>query len=166
MTLLPPHEIVVYRNADSLPSEAEEMFAKQLADSRRPLPEDRWDRDQWCFALTCATTSSGHILGGVHLDIGPVGGEGPLAKEKLAYLERTLVRPEYRRCGLATRLLREAIRMARAAGCLYIRCSNNWDNEAERRLFLKCGFALVDINEEDDEPCYLAVRPLPSMEAL
>ncbi len=160
MTSLPQHEIVVYRDADILPPEAEEMFAAQLADSRRRLAEDRWDREQWCFALTCAVTSGGHLLGGVHLDLGPIGGEGPLARWKLVYLERTLVRPEYRRCGLATRLLREAIQIGREAGCLYIRCSNDWDNEAERRLFLKCGFALVDINAEDEEPCYLAVRPL------
>jgi ribosomal protein S18 acetylase RimI-like enzyme len=112
-------------------------------------------------------TSDGHVLGGVHLDIGPIGGEGPLAKRKLAYLERTLVRPEYRRCGLATRLLREAMRAGREAGCLYIRCSNDWDNEAERRLFLKCGFALVDLNgETDQEPCYFAVRPLQRVEEL
>jgi GNAT superfamily N-acetyltransferase len=167
MRSLPRHEIVVYHNADTLPQEAQEMFAAQLADSRRPLPEDRWDRDQWCFALTCAVTSDGHVLGGVHLDIGPIGGEGPLAKRKLAYLERTPVRPEYRRCGLATRLLREAMRAGREAGCLYIRCSNDWDNEAERRLFLKCGFALVDLNgETDQEPCYFAVRPLQRVEEL
>ena len=111
MRSLPQDEIVVYRNADALPPEAEEMFAGQRADSRHPLPEDWWDRDQWGFALTCAMTSGGHVLGGVYLDIGPIGGEGPLAKRKPAYLERTLVRPEYRRCGLATRLLREAIRI-------------------------------------------------------
>lgn len=165
MRSLPQHEIVVYRNAAPLPPEAEELFAQQLADSRRPLPEDRWDRDQWRFALVCAATAGGHILGGVHLDIGPIGGEGPLAKRRLAYLERTLVRPEYRRCGLATRLLREAIRTAREDGCLYLRCSNDWDNEAERRLFLRCGFALVDLDgEADPEPCYFAVRPLQGQE--
>ena len=165
MRSLPQHEIVVYHNADTLPQEAQEMFAPQLADSRRPLPEDRWDRDQWCFALTCAVSSDGHVLGGVHLDIGPIGGDGPLARRKLAYLERTLVRPEYRRRGLGTRLLREAIQVGREAGCLYIRCHNDWDNEAERHLFLKCGFALVDLNgETDQEPCYFAVRPLQSTE--
>jgi len=164
MRSLPRHEIVVYHKADTLPQEAEEMFAAPLADSRRPFPEDRWDRDQWCFALACAVTSDGHVLGGVHLDIGPIGGEGPLARRKLAYLERTLVRPEYRRHGLATRLLREAMQVGREAGCLYIRCSNDWDNEAERRLFLTCGFALVDLDgETDSEPCYFAVRPLQSM---
>jgi GNAT superfamily N-acetyltransferase len=165
MRSLPRHEIVMYHNGDTLPQEAEELFATQLADSRRPLPEDRWDCDQWCFALTCAVTSGGHVLGGVHLDIGPIGGHGPLAKRKLAYLERTLVRPEYRRHGLATSLLREAMRAGREAGCLYIRCSNDWDNEAERCLFLKCGFALVDLDgEADAEPCYFAVRPLQSRE--
>jgi GNAT superfamily N-acetyltransferase len=101
------------------------------------------------------------VLGGVHLDCGPIGGAGPLADGRLAYLERTLVREEHRGQGLATLLLRKALQVAAKAGCLYVRCSNNWDNEAERRLFLGCGFALVDIDGEDDpEPCYLAVRSL------
>lgn len=161
MGSLPQHEIVVYHNGDKLPPEVEDLFATQLADSRRPLSKDRRDRDQWRFALACAMASGGHVLGGVHLDIGPIGGEGPLARRKLAYLERTFVRPEYRRRGLASRLLHEAIAVGREAGCLYIRCSNDWDNESERRLFLKCGFALVDLNgQADGEPCYLAVRSL------
>jgi GNAT superfamily N-acetyltransferase len=101
----------------------------------------------------------------VHLDIGPIGGCGPLAQARLAYVERTLVRLEYRRQGLGTALLRQAIQVAREAGCLYLRCSNNWDNAAERRLFLKCGFALVDLNgEADEEPCYLAVRPVHGLD--
>ncbi len=161
MRALPEYQLQVSRNADRLPAEAEELFARQLEESRQPLPTGRWDRQLWSFALIYAVTPGGHVLGGVHLDIGPIGGAGPLAKEKLAYLERTLVRPEYRRSGLASKLLRQAMRVAQDAGCLYLRCSNNWDNEAERRLFLKCGFALVDLDgEADNEPCYLAVRPL------
>lgn len=161
MNPLPNHEIRVCRNTDRLPAEAEELFARQLAESRQPLPEGRWDRDLWSFALIHAVTPNGHVLGGVHLDLGPIGGTGPLAKDKLAYLERTLVRPEYRRQGLAAELLREALRVAQEAGCLYVRCSNDWDNEAERRLFLKCGFALVDLDgERDTPPCYLAIRSL------
>jgi GNAT superfamily N-acetyltransferase len=165
MGSLPQHEIVVYHTGDTLPPEVEELFATQLADARCPLPEDRRDRDQWGFALVCAIASGGYVLGGVHLDIGPIGGAGPLARRKLACLQRTFVRPEYRRRGLASRLLHEAIQAGREAGCLYIRCSNDWDDESERRLFLKCGFALVDLNgAADNEPCYLAVRPLPSPE--
>ncbi len=157
----PQYNIEVGRPADQLPAEAEELFAPYLRESRRPLSEARWDRNLWSFALIYAVTPQGQVLGGVHLDIGPIGGAGPLAKEKLAYLERTFVRPEYRRQGLATRLLHEATRIARDAGCLYIRCSNNWENAAERQLFLKCGFALVDLDgESDEEPCYLAVKPL------
>ena len=164
MTLLPEYTIRVYGNADHPPSEGEELFAVQLADSRKLLPEDPDDREQWRFALTCAVTSDEHVLGGVHLDIGPIGGSGPLAKQKLAYLERTLVRPEYHRQGLATELLRKAIEVAREAGCEYIRCHNNWDNPAETALFRKCGFALLDFDgEEDAEPSYLAVRPLQNL---
>jgi len=165
MTQLPEYHIEVYGNEDELPPEAEELFARQLADSREPLPADRPDRDKWRFALTCAVTASGHVLGGVHLDIGPINGAGPLADKKLAYLERTLVRPEYRRQGLATILLRRAIQIAEEDDCEYIRCSNDWDNPAETALLRRCGFALVDLNgEQDQEPCYLAVRPVQNLD--
>jgi len=161
MTALPSYTIKVYNNDDGLPPEAEELFAKQLADSRELLPTGPEDRGPWSFALTCAVAADGQVLGGVHLDIGPIHGSGPLAEDKLAYLERTFVRAEYRWLGLATTLLRRAIQVAAEAGCEYIRCSNNWDNPAETALFRRCGFALVDLNgEEDEEPCYLAVRPL------
>ena len=164
MTSLPSYTVVVYGPEDCLPAEAEQLFEKQLADSRKSLPEDREGRDKWRFALTCAVAADGHVLGGVHLDIGPIGGSGPLAKENLAYLERALVRPEYRRQGLATELLSKAIEVAKEHGCQHIRCSNNWDNPAETALLRKCGFALVDIDgEEDEEPCYLAVRPLQGL---
>ena len=161
MTDLPDHRICVYGNEDDLPAEAEELFRRQLGDSRGLPAGDASAGGPWRFRLVCAVTPEGHVLGGVHLDIGPIGGSGPLAGERLAYLERTLVRAEYRRRGVATRLLLEACRLAAGMGCLYVRCSNNWDNPAERALFLRCGFALVDLNgEEDDEPCYLAVKPL------
>jgi len=165
MIPLPDYAIKVYSNEDQIPPEAEQLFRTQLAYSRKPLPENRDDRDKWRFALTCAVTESGQVLGGVHLDIGPIG-SGPLAEEKVAYLERTFVRPEYRRQGLATELLQKAIAVAREAGCQHLRCSNNWDNPAETALFRRCGFALVDLNgEEDEEPCYLAVRPLRNLDA-
>ena len=158
---MPTHEIRTYGNEDALPEEAEELFAPQLAESRGPQEQGGAGRGLWQFVLVCAVTTRGHVLGGVHLDLGPIGGAGPLAAERLAYLERTLVRPEYRRQGLATALLQRAIQTATAAGCEYIRCSSNWDNAAERALLRKCGFALVDLDgEADEEPCYLAVRPL------
>ena len=161
MASLPDYEIVTFAGQDELPNEAEELFRKQLADSRS-LPREQ--RGQWTFALTCAVNQAGQVLGGVHLDIGPIGGKGPLAQAKLAYLERTLLRPEYRRRGLGTALLKAATSYAARAGCEYVRCSNNWDNAAEMALFRKCGFALVDLDgEEDEEPCYLAVRPLQDL---
>jgi ribosomal protein S18 acetylase RimI-like enzyme len=164
MAEVPEHDIQVYREGDNLPLEAEELFARQLADSRAPESSDCPDRGEWRYALTCAVTATGHVLGGVHLDLGPVNGNGPIGDKRLAYLERTLVRPEYRRRGVATAILRRAIRVAAEAGCEYIRCSNDWDNLAETALFRKCGFALVDLNgDEEQEPCYLAVRPLQNL---
>ena len=161
MATLPEYKVVTFGDYDQLPAEAEELFQAQLADSRAPLPADREDRSDWRFALICAVAPGGQVLGGVHLDIGPIGGAGPLAKQRLAYLERTFVKPEFRRRGLATELLKSALHVAADASCEYVRCSSNWDNPAEMALFRKCGFALVDQDGEDDpEPCYLAVRPL------
>jgi GNAT superfamily N-acetyltransferase len=158
------YEIRTYGNGDTLPSEAEALFERQLSDSRQPQLSECPNAGKWTFALTCAETSTGHVLGGVYLDVGPIGGTGPIADKKLAYLERSLVRPEHRRQGIATTLLKAAIRSAANVGCEYIRCSNNWDNPAETALFLKCGFALVDLDgEEDEEPCYLAVRSLQNL---
>jgi GNAT superfamily N-acetyltransferase len=157
---LPQYELRAIRRGDVIPAEAEELFARQLANVRTQEAADR--EGDWSFLLTLAVTPQGHVLGGVHLDLGPIGGGGPLGLERIAYLERTLVRPEYRRRGLATKLLAGAIGAAKGAGCWYVRCSNNWDNPAERALFLRCGFVLVDNNDEDpgSEPCYQAIRVL------
>ena len=71
---------------------------------------------------------------------------------------------EYEETLNKARGLLKAIEVAATEGCEYIRCSNNWDNEAERALLRKCGFALVDVDgEHDEEPCYLAVRPLQNL---
>ncbi len=88
MTELPPYEIKAFTNNDLLPVEAEAMFARQLADSRKMLPLDRVDRDQWQFGLTCAVTPDGHVLGGVHLDIGPICGAGLRSLPERRGLER------------------------------------------------------------------------------
>ena len=126
---IPSYEVGSHGNDDRLPEDAESLFAKELESSRRPLPEDRADRGCWRFACICAVTPAGHVLGGVHLDIGPIN-FGPLSKEKLAFLEAVFVRPEYRRRGVGTRIMQEAISVARDAGCLHIRCNVAWDNPA------------------------------------
>ncbi|MBM4049044.1 MAG: GNAT family N-acetyltransferase [Planctomycetes bacterium] len=159
MTKLPEFAVRCYGNDDRLPREAEEMFSKELACSRTPLPEARPDRDQWRFACVCAVTADGHVLGGVHLDIGPIS-FGPLAKEKLAFVEAVFVRPECRGQGVGTRVMREAVSVARKAGCLHMRCNVRWDNPAAIALYRKCGFALVDISGPGETGEYFVVRPL------
>ena len=155
MADLPAYDIYIYANDDELPGEAEELFRDELADSRKPLPEDRADRDQWQFRLICAITDSGHVLGGVHLDIGPRN-YGPLAEERIALVELGLVRPEYRRHGLGTKLLQRTIQVAQQEGCQLMRCNASWTNPAEMALFKKCGFALACI--EDGQ--YFTTKPL------
>ena len=155
---IPDYEVQSYGNDDSLPAEAEAMFATELEYSRKLLPEHRADRECWRFACVCAVTPKGHVLGGVHLDIGPLG-SGPLAEEKLAFVEGVFVRPEYHRRGVGTRVMREAISVARGAGCLHLRCNVKWDNPAGIALYRKCGFALTDVSEADGGE-YFVIKPL------
>jgi len=153
----PACEVRRYGNDDRLPDEAEALFAEELAESRAPLPADRPDRDRWRFACICAVTPDGGVLGGVHMDIGPINA-GPLADEKLAFVERILVRPEHRRRGVATACLREGVRVARNAGCQHMRFNVRWNNPAGIALCRRCGFALTDIHEEAGR--YFVVMPL------
>ena len=153
------YEVKCYGGGDRLPQEAEALFAKELEYSRRPLPEDRADGGQWRFACVCAVTPEGRILGGVHLDIGPIN-FGPLAKERLAFIEAMIVRPEHRRRGVGTRVMQEAISVARQAGCLHVQGNVSWDNPAGIALYRKCGFALTDITDTGGE-CFV-VKPLQS----
>jgi len=159
MNALPAYDISVYDNGQKLPQAVEAFFADELAYSRMPLPAGRRDRDLWRFACICAVADSGTVLGGVHLEIGPIN-FGPLREEKLAYIEQVLVRPEFRGQGLGIELLEKAVAVTAAAGCQYIRCCVNWDNPAEIALFKKCGFALVDLNEPGEGGEYLAIKPL------
>ena len=152
------YDVESYGNDNRLPDEAEILFAKELESSRKALPVDRADRGAWRFACVCAVTPEGHVLGGVHLDIGPIN-FGPLAEEKLAFIEGVLVRPEYRQRGVGTRIMQEAISVAREAGCLHMRCNVKWDDPAGIALYRRCGFALTDITDEGGGE-YFVVKPL------
>ena len=144
------HAISVYTNGDMLPAEAVEMFKNELAESRRARP----DADRWRFVTMCAVDSSGQILGGAHMDIGPLE-FGPLAEERLAYLEQLLVFPEYRGRGLGTSLLFRAVEEAATRGCSHIRFNVSWGNPAAIAACRKAGFALTCL--EDGE--YFVMKP-------
>ena len=159
MASLPQYKIEVYGNEDVLPEQAEELFANELAGSRALPKLDRPDAGKWRFACICAVTESGEVLGGAHMDMGPVN-FGPLSEDKLAYLEHLLVREEYRQQGLGTQLLQKLVQVAKAAGCQYIRYNVRWDNPAAIAVAKKCGFALTDISEEGEDGRYFTVKPL------
>ncbi len=158
MTGMPEYGITAYSNSDNLPDEAEAMFAEELEYSRKAIPSGASELDRWRFACVCAGAEGEHVLGGVHLDIGPVN-SGPLANELLAFIEGVHVRPEYRRRGIGSRVLRKAVAVARDAGCLHMRCNVAWDNPAGVALYRSCGFALPDITGAEGGE-YLVVRPL------
>lgn len=155
MSLLPHYRIQVFDKDSSLPAEAEELFREELTGSRTPLSEDRPDRDQWEFRMICAVDDSDHVLGGVHFDLGPRN-FGPLAADRVAFIEHGIVREQNRRHGLGTTLLQKAIEVAREEGCQCVRCNVSWANEAEMALFKKCGFALACIDDGE----YFAAKPL------
>jgi hypothetical protein len=54
--VLPDYTIQAFGPHDRLPPEAEELFALQLADSRRQLPLGQ--NAPWVFILICAVTIS------------------------------------------------------------------------------------------------------------
>lgn len=147
---------MVFHREDDLPPEAEDLFASELAESRKELPPERPDRDMWRFALVCAISYQGDLLGGLHLDVGPIN-YGPVANDLLAFVEAVFVREDYRRQGLGILLMSRAIQEAAAMGCSYLRCSADWNNAAEVALYRSCGFALVDVTDEEE---YLAVKSL------
>jgi ribosomal protein S18 acetylase RimI-like enzyme len=155
MSSLSDYQVHVFDNDNPLPPEAEDFYREELAGSLEPLSEFKPDRDGWRFSSICAIAKSGQVIGGVHIDMGPRN-FGPLAADRIAFVEHTIVRPEYRRYGLGTRLLQEAIEIARAERCQCVRCNVSWANPAEIALFTKCGFALACI--EDGE--YFAAKPL------
>ena len=154
---LPDHDIAVYAAGDSPPEEVEFVFRHELADSRKVIAGSEPGATPWQFACVCAVTPAGHLLGGVHFDMGPIN-SGPLANEPVGVLEQVYVRPEYRRRGVATAMLGRAAQVAREAGCSHMRCNANWNNPAEIALYRKCGFALTDISADGGE--YFAVRAL------
>lgn len=163
MNDIPNYSITSLMDSDTLPAEAEQMFAEELACSREPMLKDRADRDKCQCACVCAVTDFGSVLGGIHLDIGPIN-FGPLSNENMAFLEGIFVRPEHRNNGIATALMREALNVARDTGCFHVQASIDWNNPAAIALYKKSGFALTDISDNEDPNKvngeYYAVGPL------
>ena len=126
MANLPAYSIQVYGNEDEMPQEAEELLREELADSRKPLPQDRPDREQWLKVKRAMVRKPA---------------------DRIGFVEHGFVRPEHRRLGLGTRLLQRAIDVAREEGCQSMRCNVSWENAGELALFKKCGFALACIED-------------------
>jgi len=156
---LPSYTLKCWGDGDILPDEAEELFADELAYSREPLPEDRDDYGKWRFACICAVADDGRILGGVHLDMGPIN-FGPLADDLYAVVEALRVRTEYKGKGLKTVLLGEAVKVARDAGCVHIQTEVSWNEPEDLRAFRACGFALTDLHGAGERDDYFAMRSL------
>lgn len=144
------YTIRVYSNGEMLPVEAEELFKNELADSRRP----RINANQWRYLNLCAVDRSGRVLGGAHLDVGPMD-FGPLATDRVAYLENLFIFPEHRRQRMGTALLLRAVEEAGRTGCNHVRCNVSWENPAAIATYRNAGFALTCL----EEGYYFAVKP-------
>ncbi len=146
----PDHVIRVYSNDDELPAEAERLFEAELAYSRREMP----DPEAWRFVNICAVAPPGRVLGGLHMDVGPIA-FGPLGGELLAYVEHLIVRPEHRNHGLGTALLRRAVEEASARGCRHIQFNVRWSNPAAIAVCRKAGFAMTCLEDGG----YFVIKP-------
>jgi GNAT superfamily N-acetyltransferase len=156
MTTLPGYSIKTFEDeVEGLPPQVEEFFSETLPDSRAELPADRPDRDAWRTLLTCAVSEGGSVLGGIHMDVGPVT-FGPRGADTVGILEEVFVQAECRRKGVGTAVLQGALEAARDLGCRHVRCSVPWDAPAAIALYLRCGFALPCLGEGE----YFAVKPL------
>ena len=156
---IPPYKCHAFRNLNDMPEAAQDLFFDELKSFDRLLSGDQPDRKSWSFLSVCAISDAGQMLGGAHLDVGPLN-FGPLGEQKIAFLEAVFVRPEYRRRGIGTRVLQAALTLAKAAGCRHVRCHAAWDNPAQIALFLRAGFALTGINPPGEDGEYFAVKPL------
>ncbi len=63
------------------------------------------------------------------------------ANKKYIYLAEVIVHPEFRRMGIATKLISDVEKYAQEIGSSYIYCYIFWTNEASKALFEKIGYS-------------------------
>ncbi|HEY9245960.1 MAG TPA: GNAT family N-acetyltransferase, partial [Candidatus Methanoperedens sp.] len=63
------------------------------------------------------------------------------ANRKYIYLVEIIIHPEFRRMGIATKLISEVEKYAQESGSDYIYCYIFWTNEASKALFEKIGYS-------------------------
>ena len=65
------------------------------------------------------------------------------ANKKYIYLVEVIIHPEFRRMGIATKLISEVEKYAQESGSDYIYCFIFWTNEASKALFEKIGYSKI-----------------------
>jgi ribosomal protein S18 acetylase RimI-like enzyme len=76
----------------------------------------------------------------------------PIQEERYVYLAEVMVHPEFRRKGIATKLVTEAEKNARETGSDYIYCYIFGANDDSKALFGKLGYS----NKGEFKPCALS----------
>ncbi len=65
------------------------------------------------------------------------------ASKKYIYMVEVIIHPEFRRMGMATKLISEVEKYAQESGSEYIYCYIFWTNETSKALFEKIGYSKI-----------------------
>lgn len=148
MDTLPGHAIRTYAGGDELPAEAVDLFGDEVSKA--------WDSDSSkCQPVCLAASGDGLWLAGIlmYIETLPVDGK---PERKVASIRQMIVRPECRGRGLAGRLLRRAMTLARETGCSDIRSTAGWGCPDHLMLYERLRFSRAG----SDERPYLVSRSL------
>ncbi len=146
MATLPPHHLHEYIGQNELlpPPEAVELLGDEVRQAWRRDPE-------LPMPVLVGATTDGEWLAGVFMLFETVERQG-----RTASIRQLVVRPSYRGMGLAGRLLRRAMTLAKEAGCLRVRTTAGFGCPDHAAMYARLDFR----SAADDEAPYRLARPL------
>ncbi|MCE9590312.1 MAG: GNAT family N-acetyltransferase [Planctomycetes bacterium] len=140
MDTLPDHAMRTYAGGDQLPAEAVDLFGDEATKA--------WDSDSSkCQPVCLGAAGEGVWLAGVLIYLETLPTDGTVEAKKVASIRQMIVRPEHRGRGLAGRMIRRAITLARSAGCTRIRSTAGWGCPDHLMLYERLRFERAPSNE-------------------
>lgn len=146
--MLPAHQTHVYMQPDRLPPEAVELFGHEV--------EKAWSNDdtQASPNICIGVTTDGQWLAGIWMTLDTL--EQSTGKPlHVASIRHLIVSPAARGQGLAGRLLRRAMTLARENQCTHIRSTAGFGCGDHLMMYHRLGFE----NVRDQRP-YLVIKSL------
>lgn len=141
LTMLPAHGLYTYISPDPLPAEAVELFGHDI--------QQAWNNHQPPHAPTqvcIGVTSDGQWLAGIWMELESL--EQPAgAPEPVASIKHLIVSPAARGQGLAGRLLRQAINLAKDNHCARIRSTAGFGCPDHLAMYSRLSFATTASRE-------------------